>query len=63
MINATIYFIASFAFSLFLISIFDVRRYNGEYLSRAYVPHLMKFTSFMDESVEKNKSTSSTQGG
>ena len=47
----------------FLISIFDVRWFNGAYLSYAYVPRLMKFTKFMDESVEKNKSISRTQVG
>ena len=36
--------------------------FNGAYLSCAYVPRLVKFTTFMDESVEENKSISSTQG-
>ena len=61
-INATITFIYLFAFSLFLISIFDVRRYNGVYLSCVYVPRLLKFTAFMDELAEKNTSVSSTHG-
>ena len=61
MINATISCIYSFSFTPFLISIFDVRRYSGAYLGCAYVPRLMKLTTFMDELVEKNKSISSSQ--
>ena len=38
---------------VFLISIFDVRRYNGAYLSCAYVSRPMKFTTFIDKSQEK----------
>ena len=53
MMNATICFLL-ICFLFFLISIFDVRRYNGAYLSCAYVPRKMKFTKFIDESVEKN---------
>ena len=47
----------------FLIPIFDVRCYNGAYLSPGYVPHLMIFAMFIDESVEKNKSITNAQGG
>ena len=39
---------------------FDVRRYNDAYLSCAYVPRSMEFTTFIDESVRKNKSISSS---
>ena len=45
----------SSAFIIFLISIFHVRRYDGEYLSCAYVPCTMKFTTFIDESVAKKQ--------
>ena len=34
--------------------VYEVRRYNGELYSCAYVSHPMKFTLFIDESVGKN---------
>ena len=45
----------------FLMSIFDVTRYDGSYLCCTYVSRAMKFTAFIYESVEKNKSISSKQ--
>ena len=42
-------------------SIFDVTRYDGSYLCCTYVSRAMKFTAFIYESVEKNKSISSKQ--
>ena len=55
MINA-LFLLFSFLFNLvFLISNFDVR-YDGAYLSCAYVPCTVKFTTFIDELVGKNKS-------
>ena len=50
-------------FLFFLMSNFDVRRYNGSYLSCWYGPRPLKFTTFVDESVEKNKSISSIDWG
>ena len=47
---------------VFAIYVFDDRRYDGAYLSCAYVPHSIKFTEFIDESVEKIKSISSKHG-
>ena len=61
MVNATIFF-HSFPFSFLLISIFDVRRYNGSYELLMWL-RLMKFTAFNDELVEKTKSISNTHGG
>ena len=48
---------------LFLVLFFDIRKYNSAYLSCAYVPRPIKFTTFINESVGKNKSISSTHGG
>ena len=48
-------FFYSFHFSCFLMSIFDVRMYNDSYFSCYYGPRPMKFTTFIDESVEKKK--------
>ena len=53
-INATICFFTHFHV-VFLMSDFDVRRYNGSYLSCSYASHAMKFTTFIEELVEKNK--------
>ena len=53
MTNATINFFTHLLLGLLMLT-FDVRRYNGSYLSSAYVPRPTKFTSFIDESVEKN---------
>ena len=36
-------------------SIFDVTRYSGSYLSSSHAPSPIKFTAVIDESVEKNK--------
>ena len=41
------------SFYFFLMSNFDVRRYNGSYLSCSYAPCPMKFTTFIDESVQE----------
>ena len=61
MINA-LFLLFSFLFNLvFLISNFDVR-YDGAYLSCAYVPCTVKFTTFIDELVGKNKSVFSKHG-
>ena len=49
MINATICFVFNNLLVVFLILIFDVRRYNSAYLSCVYVPRPMKFTTFIDE--------------
>ena len=46
----------------FIKSIFDVRSYNGSYMSCPYAPCLNKFTTFIDESVSKNKLISSSHG-
>ena len=46
-----------------LISIFDVRRYHVAYLSCAYLPRTMKFTTVIDELVGKNESIPSKHGG
>ena len=62
MINATTCF-CTHLLLIFSMSIFDVRRYNGSYLSCSYVPRPMKFTVSIDESVEKVKSISSKHGG
>ena len=43
-------------------SIFDVRRYNSSYLSCSYASRPVKFTVFIVESLEKNKSISSNFG-
>ena len=48
---------------VFLISIFEVRRCNSAYLSCVYVPRLVKFTTFIDESVGKNKLVSRIHEG
>ena len=61
MIYATICFFTHFLLA-FLMSKFDVRRYNGSYLSCFYASRPMKFTTFIDESVEKKK-ISNTRGG
>ena len=42
---------------------FDVRRYNGSYLSCSYASRAMKFTTFIEELVEKDKSIFNTHGG
>ena len=47
---------------VFYISNFDVT-YNAAYLSSAYVPRTIKFTTFIDESLGKNKSVFSKHGG
>ena len=57
MINATISFFFTHLLLVSLISIFDFTRYNGAYMSCGYVSRLMKFTTFMNESVGKNKLT------
>ena len=44
-------------------SVFDFRSYIGSYLSCFYSSRPKKFTAFIVESVEKNKSISSTHGG
>ena len=62
MINATILFFTHFLL-VFVMSEFDVTRHNGSYLSCCYAPCPMKFTTFIDESVGKNKSISSKHGG
>ena len=62
MINATICFFTYFLL-VFLMSNFDVKRYNGLYLSCCYAPRPIKFTFFIDESVGKSKSISSPHGG
>ena len=36
-------------------SIFDVTRYSGSYLSCSHAPGPIKFTAVIDELVEKNK--------
>ena len=46
---------ASICLFTLLLSIFHVRRYDGEYLSCADVPCTMKFTTFIDESVGKKQ--------
>ena len=61
-INATICFFTHFHV-VFLMSNFDVRRYNGSYLSCSYASRAMKFTTFIDELVEKDKSIFNTHGG
>ena len=48
---------------VFQISFFDIRRYNTAYWICPYVLRPMKFTTFIDESVEKNKSVSYRHGG
>ena len=48
---------------VFLIPIFDAIRYNSAYLSCAYAPRTIKFTTPIDESIGKNKSISSKHGG
>ena len=54
MINATICcFFFTYLPLAFLMSIFDVRRYNGSYLSCSYAAHSMEFTASIDVSVEK----------
>ena len=40
---------------VFLMSIFDVRRYNGSHLNCSYAPRPMKITAFIVESVAKHK--------
>ena len=62
MINATICFF-SHLLLVFLMPDFYVRRYDGTYLSWAYIPRQMKFTMSIDESVEKNKPISSKHRG
>ena len=47
---------------VFSISNFDFT-YNGAFLSSAYVPRTIKFTTFIDESVGKNKLDFSKHGG
>ena len=54
MISATICFFTHF-FLVFLMSNFDVRRCNCSYLSCSHALCPMKFTIFIDESLEKNK--------
>ena len=44
-------------------SIFDVTRYIGSYLSCSYAPRPFKFIAFIDEPVEKNKSITGKHGG
>ena len=46
---------------VFYISNVDVT-YNAAYLSSAYVPRTIKFTTFIDESLGKNKSVFSKHG-
>ena len=41
-------------------TILDVRRYNGSYLSCTYVTNPMKFTAFIDESAEENQFPANT---
>ena len=62
MINANICFFTHLLL-VFLMSIFDVTRYDGSYLSCSYAPRPVKFTAFIAESVEKLKSFCSTRGG
>ena len=62
MINATFCFFTHLLF-VFLISIFDIKRFNDAYLSCTYVPRTVKFTTFIDESVGKNKLISSKPAG
>ena len=62
MTNATFCFFTHLLF-IFLISIFDVERFNDAYLSCTYVPRTVKFTTFIDESVGKYKSISSKPAG
>ena len=52
LINASICFFI-YLLLVFLMSIFDVRRYNGSYLSCSYALRPMKFIAFIAESVEK----------
>ena len=59
MINANICVFTNLLL-VFLRSIFDARGYDGSYLSWSYAPRPIKF---IVESVEKNKSISSTHGG
>ena len=53
MINATISFFTHFLL-VFLMSIFDVRGYNGSCWSCSYAPRPVKFTTVIDKSVRKN---------
>ena len=62
-INATIWFFTHFHLVFFLMSTFDVRRYNSSYLSCSYAPHAMKFTTFIEELEENNKSIFNTYEG
>ena len=54
MINVNICFFTHLLL-VFLMSIFDVTRYDGSYLSCSYAPRPVKFTAFIAESVEKIK--------
>ena len=42
---------------------FDVRKYNGSYLSCSYAPSPMKSSTFIDEWVAQNKSISNSHEG
>ena len=52
MINAAFCFFTHLLL-VFLVSIFDARRYDSAYLGCANVPRPGKFTAFINESVEK----------
>ena len=54
MINAAFCFFTHLLL-VFLVSIFDARRYDSAYLGCANVPRPGKFTAFINESVEKIK--------
>ena len=62
MINATICLLTHLLLVL-LVSFFDVRRYNGSYLSCSYAPCPMRFTAFIVESVVKNYQFPAIHGG